>query len=129
MPLTITPFGGPGSGATAIQASSGNVANANAVATLTATASQTAWLSGFEMTAAGATGALAVNATVTGLLGGTRTYTFVFPAGVAVAANNLIVNFVPPLPASAPNTNIVVTLPAGGTGNTNAACNAEGFLL
>ena len=128
MPVSQTPFGGPGSGVQAITGSSGNQANANAVATLTATATTTSWITGFECSAAGSTAGLAVVVTVTGLIGGTKSYIFTFPAGVLVGATPLIVTFPTPIPASAPGVNIVVTLPAGGGGNTNAAATAEGFL-
>lgn len=114
---------------TPVTAASGNVANASAVATLPGVAGKTTYLTGFQCTAAGATAALAVNLTVTGTVTGTETFTFVFPAGVAVAAQPLIVPFPTPLSASAQNTAIAVTLPAGGTGNTNAACNAQGYQL
>lgn len=123
LPTTALP-----SDATSVSASSGNVTNAAAVATLAAVASKTNYLSGFQITAAGATAAACVNATVVGLLGGTRTYTFCAPAGVAVGATPLVVNFSPPLPASATNTAIVVTLPALGAGNTNAAASAQGYV-
>lgn len=106
---------------------SGNKANAAAAATLTGTASTTVYLAGFECTATGATTGLGVTVTVTGVLGGTLSYTFAFPAGVLVEANDLIVAFNPPLPASAVNTPIVVSMPAGGTGNTNATTVAHGF--
>lgn len=108
-------------------ASSGNVANANAVATLSAGAGVTTYISGFSATAAGSTAALVVTLTVAGLLGGTASYTFTFPAGATVAATPLIVTFPTALPASAVNTAIVVTLPAGGAGNTNASVHAFGF--
>lgn len=124
-----SPWGGPGSGIASLVASSGNQANANAVATLTPTATTTAWITGFECTASGATAGLAVIVTVTGLLGGTKHYIFTFPLGVAVGAAPLIVTFPTPIPASAVNTPIVVTLPAGGAGNTNAACTAEGLMF
>lgn len=117
------------SGSTILTSASGNKANANAVATLTPSATTTAYISGFQCTASGATTGLPVNVTVVGLLGGTATYTFTFPAGVLVSAYPLDVSFVPPLPASAINTAIVVTLPASGTGGTNAACAAQGYQL
>lgn len=116
-------------GATVLTSASGNKANANAVATLTPTATTTAYITGFELTAAGATAGLPVVATVAGVLGGTLSYIFDYPAGALVGASPLIVEFNPPLPASAVNTAIVVTLPAGGTGNTNAAAVAHGFYL
>jgi hypothetical protein len=112
---------------TPLISASGNKANASAVATLTPSATTTAYLSGFECTAAGATTGLPVVVTVAGILGGTLSYIFSFPAGALLEAVNLLVEFNPPLPASAVNTPIVVTLPAGGTGNTNAATVAHGF--
>lgn len=111
---------------TPIAAASGNVANANAVATLAAVAGKLNYLEGFTLTAAGATAGLPVVATVTGLAAGTLSYIFTAPAGVLVGALPLVVAFDPPLPASAPNTAIVVTLPALGAGNTNAAAEAHG---
>ena len=126
---TIPPMGPSGDLGTIINASSGNVANAAAVATLAAAAGKHTFLAGFALTAAGATGALVVNATVTGLVGGTATFTFTAPAGVAVGASPLVVTFDPPIRSSAQNTAIVVTLPALGAGNTNAAANAWGFQL
>lgn len=113
-----------------ITAASGNVANANAVATLAAGgASKTTYITGFQCTASGSTIGLAVNLTVAGVITGTMTYTFVFTAGVLTEAPILNVSYPNPIPASALNTAITVTLPAGGTGNTNAACNAQGYQL
>ena len=116
-PDTITP----------LSESSGNVANASAAATLPAVAGKTTYITGFTATAAGATAASVAELTVGGLGGGTQTFIFVFPAGVTVQATTLNVKFEPPLPASAADTAIVVTLPAGGSGNTNAAVVATGF--
>lgn len=121
-PLPITEVVG-----TPITATSGNVANASAVATLPGAVGKTTYITDFECTASGATGALVVNLAITGTISGGQTYTFVFPAGVTTAAQPLLVTFPTPIPASATNTAIVVTLPAGGTGNTNAACNAQGY--
>jgi len=112
---------------TPIQASSGNVANAAAAAVLPARANATAYLAGFQITAGGATAAALVVATVTGLLGGTKSYVFAAPAGATAGATPLAVNFDPPLPASAQNQAITVTLPALGAGNTNAVAEANGF--
>jgi hypothetical protein len=112
-----------------IVAASGNVANTNAVATLAAAPGKTTFITGFRCDAAGATAGLAVSLTVAGLLGGTLTYAFTFPTGAAVGAWPVEHLFVPPLAASTVNTAIVVTLPAGGAGNTNATCNATGFQL
>jgi hypothetical protein len=113
--------------ATPLIAGSGNVAAASAAATLTPLATTTAYIAGFEVTGSGATAALPVTVTVAGLLGGTRSYTYNFAAGVLVGNTPLIVAFDPPLPASAINTAIVVTCPSGGSGNTNNTVVAHGF--
>lgn len=107
--------------------SSGNVANAAAVATLAAAAGLTTYISGFTVTGLGATAAGVVALTVAGLQGGTLTYNVPVPAGATVGLTPLSVVFNPPLPASAVNTAIVVTLPALGAGNTNAAVVATGY--
>jgi hypothetical protein len=106
---------------------SGNVANATATATLTGAATTTVYISGFEITASGATAALVVSPTVTGVLGGTLTYTFTFPAGATASCQPLIVTFDPPLPASAVNQAIAVVCPASGAGGTNCTVVAHGF--
>ena len=112
-----------------VQSGSGNVANAAAVATMPAVLNSTNYISGFEMTAAGATAGAVVVATVTGVLGGALSYIFTVPAGAALGAVPLIVEFSPSLPASGTNTAIVVTLPALGAGNTNAASTVHGFRI
>lgn len=114
---------------TPVIGSSGNQANAAAVATLAAAVGKTTYVTGFQLTGSGATAGLPVVATLTGLLSSNMSFVFVFPAGVLVAAQPLLVNFPQPLPASAVNTAIVLTLPAGGAGNTNATATAQGFQL
>lgn len=112
---------------TPLAAGSGNVANASAAATLTGTATTTVYIAGFEVTGAGATAGAVVSVTVAGLLGGSRIFTYTFATGVAVGNAPLVVAFNPPLPASAVNTAISVTCPAGGAGNTNNTVVAHGF--
>lgn len=112
-----------------LSVSSGNVANASAAATIAAVAAKLNYINGFSCTAGGATAAAVVNVTVTGLLGGTLTYSFATPAGATAGSTPLVINFPDALPASAVNTAIVVTMPALGAGNTNAACNIHGFRL
>lgn len=109
-------------------ASSGNVAAATATATLTGGAQSWTYLTGFEITYGGATAAACVNATITGLLGGTATYVICAPAGVAVGGVPLTTRFNPPLQSAAVNTNIVVSMPTLGAGNTNAAIVAHGYV-
>ena len=128
-PWLVLPTAPLPSGATAINGASGNVANANAVATLAGASSKTTYITGFEITAAGATAAASVIVAITGTKDTTLSYIFTVPAGAILAADPLVVEFPYPIPASATNTSIVVTCPALGAGNTNAAAVAHGFQL
>lgn len=115
-----------------IAAASGNVAAAVATATLTAEpagSNRKIYLCGFQATGAGSTAGAAVNLTVTGLEAGTLTYTFTAPVGVLVPAQPLIVIFDPPLPAASKTTDVVVSMPSLGAGNTNAAIVANGYRI
>jgi hypothetical protein len=109
-----------------VQASSGMVANAAAVATLAAVAGRTTYLTGFEVTAGGATAGSVIDVSVAGCAV-TLHYAFTVPTGAAVPANPLLVEFTDPIPSSAPNTAIVVTCPAAGAGNTGQASSAHGY--
>lgn len=115
-------------GVTELIASSGNQAATAISTTLTSAAAKTAYLTGFEVTGAGATAASIVAVTVSGILGGTLTYNLPIPAGVLVGIVPLVIEFPRPLIAAAVNTNIVVSVASFGTGNTNAAVVAHGFL-
>lgn len=110
-------------------ANSATGANAIIVATLPAAAGKTTEITGFTVTAAGATVGQAVTVVIGGVVGAPLNYTFVFPAGALLPATPLNVNFEPSLPASAPNQAITVTVPAGGAGNTSASVTATGFQL
>lgn len=116
------------SGATPVTASSGNVAAATATATLPAAAGKTTYLTGFEFTGSGATAASVVTLTVTGTISGTTpTFIVSVPAGVTVGVTPLVVEFPSPIPGSAVNQAVAVTIPSLGAGNTNAAVVAHGF--
>ena len=117
------------SGATAITGASGNVANASAVATLAAAASVTTYITGFEVTGAGATAGLPVIVTVTGTVTGTLSFIAVAAVGALVANSPLIIEFPVAIPASAVNTAIVVTVPALGAGNTHSTVVSHGYRL
>lgn len=110
-----------------IAASSGNVAAAVATATLAAAANQTTYITGFTVTGAGATAGSVVLVTVTGCVGGTMTFVLAVPAGAGVGITPLVVDFPHPVPATGPNTAIVVSAPSFGAGNTNAAVVATGM--
>jgi len=114
------------SGATPINATSGDVAAAVAAATLAAASGKTTYIAGFTFTSTGSTSAATVDITVTD---GTWTVTFVqvSVAGAATANQMLNIHFPYPLPASAANTTIVASAPSLGTGNLHACMNAYGF--
>jgi hypothetical protein len=137
-PLLIAGFahamgcaGGPDQLQIVATQSSGNVANAAAVATLPAPAPAQSWyVTAIEAQATGSTSAAVVNVTLAGLNNGagvsaTALYPFVFPAGVTTAATPLTIMWNRPL-AGLPGTAVVLTLPAGGSGNTNASVNIHG---
>ncbi len=110
-------------------ASSGNVAAATASATLTPTATRTAYIKGFELTGAGATAASVIVGTITGLAVGTKSFVIAIPAGATTSITPLVVEFSQPLVASGPGVAIVVSFPTFGAGSTNACVNAHGFQL
>lgn len=125
--VVATMTGDYASGAIPITASSGNVAAAVATATLAGAVGLTTYITGFEVTGAGATAPLVVNVTVTGTVSGTLTYTYTAATGATVPNQPLIVQFAPPIPASATNTAIVVSCPSLGAGNTNNTVVAHGY--
>lgn len=113
-------------GSSPLLASSGNVANATAAAVLTPAAGQAVVLYGFIVTASGVTTAAAVTLTVAGLIGGTISFTYVGLAGVLLAGPTLL--FEPKIPLlGTVGQAITVSLPALGSGNTNATVTAWGY--
>lgn len=118
--------GGAAAVQTDVDASSANPAAANNV-TLPGLAGATTYITGFEITGDGATAGSIIAITVTGILGGTKTYYLTVPLGLTAAITPLLVEFVRPIPASGLNTAIVVNVPSFGAGNTNAAVTAHGF--
>ena len=94
---------------------------------LAAVAGKTNYVTGFEVTGGGATAASLVTATLTGLAAGTFSYVIAVPAGATLGVAPLVVEFNPPLPASAVNTAITLNLPSLGAGNTAASAVIHGF--
>lgn len=113
---------------TYLSASSGVVAAGVAAATLTNAANRTTYITGFSVTAGGATAGSLVNVTVAGLVGGTQTFVLAIPTGVALGAV-LTYDFPTPIPASAPNGVIIVSCPSAGAGSTAQCTNVTGFIL
>lgn len=115
---------------TVFSASSGNVAAGTAAATLApgpGTTGQLVYICGFAVTSTGSTATAIVSLTVTGLQGGTQTYTYVTVAGVTAGNAALIVNYNACIQANNSGVSIVVSLPSLGAGSTNATVNAWGF--
>lgn len=112
---------------TQVTGTSGNVAASPAVATLPAVAGKFTYVTGFEFTAAGASAALDVIATLVGCVSGTLSYIVVATSTVTTAVAPLIVQFSTPIASSAVNTAITLTVPSLGSGNTNACANIHGF--
>jgi hypothetical protein len=119
------------SGISATQASANtDTGNAQIVATLAAVAGKTQWIEGFDLGGLGATAAQAIKVTIAGLLGGSIVLKASVGAGVTLKAfqnDQFVVRFPEPLPASAVNTAITVTVAAYGAGNTDASVVAYGF--
>lgn len=105
-------------GASSASSSGGAQANNSSIA---AQVGSVALCSGFEITGGGATAALEVVATLTGVVGGPLSYVISVPVGATVGINPLAVAFSPPLVASAANQAITINVPTFGAGNTNAA--------
>lgn len=132
--LTSGTPGNPAGGVVSVQSpgsivtnSSSDAGNTNAVATLPAVSGKTTSIRGALCAAMGSTTATVVDVTITGVVGGAMTFPFLFPTGAAVSAAPFNITFPQGVPAGASNTTIVVTLPAGGTGNLHASCSAWGF--
>jgi multisubunit Na+/H+ antiporter MnhC subunit len=121
-----SPIVGPTGGTrTYIQASANGAATA-LTATLAGTAGKTTFISGFSVTGSGATGATSVIVTITGI-GTTMSYIVTVPAGANANVAEMFIEFADPIPASAVNTAIVISVPSFGVGNLFAAVNAHGF--
>ena len=114
-------------GAIQINADSGVQSNAAATATLPASATLNTWLTGFEVSGAGATAASVITVTVTGVVNGPLHYVLVVPAGATTSIVPLVPQFTSPLQSSAINTAIVVSAPPFGAGNTSASVVAHGY--
>lgn len=108
-------------------AQTNSAANAALSATLAAVAGKTTYIAGFQITGGGATAAAVVDALLTGIFGGVALYAFGVVAGAGLACPSLIVKFDPPLPASAPNTAITLSLAALGAGNVVAGIAIQGY--
>lgn len=117
-PATSTPLHSSASGAAATVA-----------ATLAAAVGKTTYLTKLVVSGGGATAAQITGVAVSGLLGGSATFVLGVPAGTNAAVTPLVLDFNPPVPASAVNAAIAVTANSFGAGNLNANVEAFGFQL
>jgi hypothetical protein len=127
-PAPAAGTGGYPTGATPVHASASGAA-AIVAATLPAAVGKTTYISKLVVTGGGATAAQVTGVTLSGIVGGSAVYVLGVPAGVAFAVTPLVLDFNPPVPASAINTAIAVTANSFGAGNLNANVEAFGFQL
>jgi hypothetical protein len=132
--LALAPVAHAGSGVvtekptiTKVLATSGNVAAGVAAASIPAVSGRLNYITGFSITGTGATAGQAVVVTVTGLLGGTITFTIASVTGATVGNAALNYEFPHPVPASAINTAITVSCATLGAGSTNNVTNVFGY--
>lgn len=115
-------------GATVEVAGSGVVSAATSTATVAKATAKTTYLSGFRITGGGATSASIITCTIVGLVGGTISFAVPVAAGVTAANPAITQEFAPPIPSSAVNTDVVVSCPTFGSGNTAASIIAWGYI-
>lgn len=110
------------------QAVTASGANAQQVATITPAAGVFAFITALRIDGLGATGAAVVNATLTGVQGGTRTYPVNVPTGVTVPITPVTDSFgTRGLQNSAGGQAISLTVPAFGAGNTLEEAEINGY--
>lgn len=95
------------------------------VGTLSAQSGRTTYICGFAATSGGTTTPTTGDLTITGTIGGTLH--FAYSSGSATAQGALGVPFPQCVPGTGPNTAIVVTVPANGTGTTESAISVWGY--
>jgi hypothetical protein len=103
------------------------VAAATATAAIAAVVDQTGYLAGFSISGGGATGTSRIRATIAGLAIGTMGIDIVVPAGAALAITPIFVTFPNPIPSSAANTAITLSVPSFGTGNLDVSIAIWGY--
>lgn len=115
-------------GAKALMATSGSVSNATAQATLPLSLGSTVYITGFDVTAQGATTTNGVVVTVAGTHNNMQ-YLFWVPGNINVSCEPLSIRYHPPIPANDTASSITVTVPALGAGSANCIVTAYGFYV
>lgn len=128
--VTITTL--PGSdypaGATPIVGSATTTSNTSLVGTLAAASGKTTYIAGFDMTASGSTAPDTRTLVIAGV-GTTLNYIFGFTTGNPAISTPMSMRFPRPIPASATNTAITVTMPLMPVGVDNAALTVYGYQI
>ena len=93
-------------------------------ATFTKAAGKFTYICGFLITSGQTTVQTTVDATITGLVGGTKTFAYVFPSS---GQGVLGVAFPGCITSSAKNTSIIVNVPASGGAGTAGSVSAWGY--
>jgi hypothetical protein len=99
------------------QTASANFTTGTAAATLTAQANKWTYICGFTITTGGTSSATTGNVTITGTIGGTMNFTYVF---VSSGQGIMGIAFPGCISSSAVNTAIAVNVPAGGAGTVGS---------
>jgi hypothetical protein len=103
-----------------------SVADATLTRTVAAAVGKVHYVTGFDLSLGGATLASLINVTITGLAGGTLTFVVPVIAG-ALLGSVFSVTFPHPIPTSAANIAVVLTVPALGAGSTAANGHLYGY--
>ena len=130
-PLPVTVGTRYPAGATALSASA-VTANVEANPTFPAVAGKTNYISGLSITGGGATAAALITANLQGIINNgiaNASWILAVPAGVTLGIEPIVVTFDPPLPATAANLLVGLTVPAFGAGNTKVAAAIWGFVV
>jgi hypothetical protein len=109
---------------TPVTGSAAVAVNTSNSASLSAVASKTNYITGFSVTTQGGSAAAGGAVTITGIITGTLTFEVGAAAGNPV---QVYVQFPSPIPASAANTAITLTVPALGANTGAAACTIYGY--
>jgi hypothetical protein len=128
LPTYNAPIGVTG-GVPAFKGSTNTQANAACNVSLTAEVGRTNFLTQIIVTATGATAASELDVNITNLVGGTLHMAFVIPVGALVQATPLVIQFIPPIPATGTNVAINGNMGAAGAGNTQQTMALYGYSM
>lgn len=128
LPVPIAPFlpGSQGTNRSYVKANGNGAASAINIS-LPADATRTTFIQGVWIRGLGSTAGGPATFTITGLAGGTMTFALEVPAGATIEMNPVLILFPEPLPGSAINTAVGLTVNSFGAGNTDVRATIWGF--